>query len=112
MAKESDQNAIADLNGRVNTLESKADQTNGYLQGVVESNEKLIKLLSRSLYILAFIAIVLLFALVYGAIGKEGLHSVRESLPKMPTAAWAIPAHNDFDRWMALPRQGAHPTAV
>ena len=82
--------------GRINALESKIDGTNGYLRGVVESNEKLIKLFSRALYILAFIATACLFALIYGAIGEHGLHSVRKA---MPGTAYAIPAHNDFDKW-------------
>lgn len=85
---------------RINELETKIDSTNGYLRGVVESNTELIKLLKRALHVLAGIAFVCvvacLFALIYGAIGKEGLHSVRKA---MPATAYAIPAHNDFDKW-------------
>ena len=34
---------------RFNVIESKVDETNGYLKGVVESNQKLIKLFMRAL---------------------------------------------------------------
>lgn len=85
---------------RINELETKIDSTNGYLKGVVESNTELIKLLKRSLHVLAGIAFICvvacLFALIYGAIGEHGLHSVRKA---MPGTAYAIPAHNDFDKW-------------
>ena len=101
------------LFGRLNSLESKVDETNGYLRGVVESNEKLfaqhdklITLLERrdatqnrviwALVVLLFFAVGVI---AFGAIGKEGMHSVRQTLPKVPTTSWAIPAHNDFDKW-------------
>ena len=80
---------------RINKLESKIDDTNGYLRGVVESNEKLIKLFTKALYILAGITLLSLGALVYGAIGKDGLFSVRQILPDKMVA---IPAQNDFDK--------------
>lgn len=44
--------------------------------------------------------IVLLFfavgVIAFGAIGKDGMHSVRQTMP-LKTAA--IPMHNDFDKW-------------
>ena len=100
------------LFGRLNSLESKVDETNGYLKGVVESNEKLfaqndklIALLERrdttQNRVLWALLVLLLFAvgvIAFGAIGKEGMHSVRQTLPAMPQSA-AIPAHNDFDKW-------------
>ena len=46
---------------------------------------------------------LLLFSLLviaYGAIGKEGLHSVRQTLPTVPVdTRAALPAHNDFDKY-------------
>ena len=94
------------LFNRLNSLESKVDETNGYLKGVVESNEKLITLLERRDTtmgrVLWALLVLLLFAvgvIAFGAIGKEGMHSVRQVLPKVPTTTWAIPAHNDFDKW-------------
>ena len=82
---------------RINNLESDVSETKGYLRAIVGQNEKLIRLLTRALYVLTFISTVLLFALVYGAIGKEGLHSVRSAVP---TRIAAIPAPGDLDKWM------------
>lgn len=91
----------AEIFGRINTLESKIDDTNGYLRGVVESNEKLIRLFSKALYILAGIVLFLLGVVAYGAIGDKGLRSVRENAP----VVFAIPANtHDFDRWQSRPR--------
>ena len=94
------------LFGRLNSLESKVDETNGYLKGVVESNEKLITLLERRDTtmgrVLWALLVLLLFAIgviAFGAIGKEGMHSVRQALPNLPSQSAAIPAHNDFDKW-------------
>ena len=106
MAKSHDE-IHADIYGRVNALESKIDETNGYLRGVVESNEKLISLLERRdttlNRVIWALLILLLFALgviAFGAIGKEGMHSVRQTLPVLPQQTAAIPAHNDFDKWL------------
>ena len=102
------------MSSRLNTLESKVDETNGYLRGVVESNEKLfeqndklIALLERrdttQNRVLWALLVLLLFAIgviAFGAIGKEGTHSVRQTLPQMPKSAWLFPmTHNDFDKW-------------
>ena len=94
------------LSSRLNVLESKVDETNGYLRGVVESNEKLITLLERRDTtmgrVLWALLVLLLFAIgviAFGAIGKEGMHSVRQTLPNFPQQSAAIPVHNDFDKW-------------
>ena len=100
----------AKIYGRINKLESKVDETNGYLRGVVESNERIVavnsKLISllekrdttmwRVVCILAGITMLSLGALVYGAIGKDGLFSVRQILP---TNDLAILPQNDLDKW-------------
>ena len=105
------QNAIAQqelskVYDRINSVESKVDETNGYLHGVIESNVNLIDLLKRrdttSSRIIAALMLLLLFALgviAYGAIGEQGLKSVRDTLPSVPIQAYAIPAHNDFDKY-------------
>lgn len=97
----------ADIYGRVNALESKIDETNGYLRGVVESNEKLITLLekrdttlNRVIWALLVILLFALSVIAFGAIGKDGMHSVRQTLPNLPQQSAAIPAHNDFDKWL------------
>lgn len=90
---------------RVNAVESKIDETNGYLKGVVESNVSLIDLLKRrdtaTGRIICALVVLLLFSLgviAYGAIG-EGLRTVRDTLPSVPVRNEAVPSHNDFDKW-------------
>ena len=85
------------LFNKYNEVLKEQSATNGYLKAIVDQNNKLIELLKKALYALAGIASVCvtacLFALIYGAIGEKGLHSVRQTMPTMA----AIPAHNDFD---------------
>lgn len=80
---------------RVNALEQVYSETTGYLKGIVESNEKLIKLFSKALYILAAIAVLSLLAVIYGAIGKDGMKSVRETMPRVAD----IQGVADLDKW-------------
>ncbi len=68
----------------------------GYLKGVVDSNEKLIKLFTRALHIISVIALVAVGAVIYGAIGENGMKSVRNLMPDL---TYAIPTHNDLDQW-------------
>ena len=81
---------------RFNQIESKVDETNGYLKGVVDSNQKLIKLLTVAIGIISFIAVLAVGAIIVGAIGKDGFKTVRDSMPKV---SYAIPATNDLDKW-------------
>ena len=98
----------ADMYGRINALESKIDETNGYLRGVVESNEKLITLLekrdttlNRVIWALLVILLFALGVIAFGAIGEKGMHSVRQNLPTLPQSSQAaIPAHNNLDKWL------------
>ena len=75
-----------DLYGKVNDLTKEFAQTNGYLKAIVGQNVELIGLLKKSLYTLASIAFLCvvgsLFALIYGAIGRDGLHAVRQAIPE------------------------------
>ncbi|MBQ1429548.1 MAG: hypothetical protein IIZ06_07755 [Kiritimatiellae bacterium] len=104
--KEQQDSINADLYNKVNGLESKYDETIGYLRGVVESNERLIKLFARALYLLSVITLLSLGAIIFGAIGKDGLYSVRQVIPSTQDA---IPAHNDFDNWKHKQSKGGTP---
>ena len=107
------QQELSKVYDRINSVESKVDETNGYLRGVVESNVNLIDLLKRrdttSSRIIAALMLLLLFALgviAYGAIGERGLKTVRDTLPSVPTQTDALPAHNDFDKFANNQRKG------
>lgn len=99
----------AEIFSRINGLESKVDETNGYLRGVVESNEKVVKANERLIELierrdktqarimwgLLTILLLAIGIIGYGAIGKEGMFSVRQTVP-FSTAA--LPAQNDLDK--------------
>ena len=87
---------------KVNELKSSFDETNGYLKGHIEINDKLFALLDRRdkgqariIYWLIGVVFFMLAVITYGAIGKDGLFSVRDAMPRMA----ALPAHNDFDKY-------------
>lgn len=97
-----------ELFGKYNGMLEKQSEMNGYLKGVVESNEKIIKqndkligliekrdkTMGRAMWGLLILLLFTLAIIGYGAIGKDGMFSVRQT---MPTNLAAIPAHNDFD---------------
>lgn len=84
---------------RFNSIETKVDELNGYLKGVVESNQKLISLFTKAMYIISFIAIVAVGTIIVGAIGESGFKTVRDAVP---TISYAIPAdHHELDQWSA-----------
>ena len=99
----------AEIFGRINHIETKVDETNGDLRGVVESNEKLLALMDkrdvmfwRTICVLAFIAILAVAAVIVGAIGKDGLYAARKAVP---VSFDALPAHNDFDKYAHTNKQ-------
>lgn len=100
------QDELAKVYDRINGLESKVDETNGYLRGVVESNEKLtvqndklIRQNTRNTYLFFLLGLVGWLVVAYGAVGPDGLKSVRQTLPSVPIQADALPVHNDFDKY-------------
>lgn len=91
------QNEInSEIFNRINALEKVTSEMSGYFKGIVEQNDKLIKLFTKALYILATVAFLAIFALIYGAIGKDGLHAVRQAMPERIAD---LPGSQDFDRW-------------
>ncbi len=101
-----DDKICADIYNRINKLESKVDETNGYLRGVLEFNEKLtvqndklIRQNTRNTYLFFLLGLVGWLVVAYGAVGPDGLKSVRQTLPSVPIQADALPAHNDFDKY-------------
>ena len=91
---------------RINKIESKVDETNGYLRGVVEfngkitvQNDKLIRQNARNTYLFFLLGLVGWLVVAYGAVGRDGLKSVRQTLPSVPIQTDALPTHNDFDKY-------------
>lgn len=87
---------------RINSLEKVSSELSGYFKGMVENTKELISLMRNEqkhhkvvVSILASLLAFCIAAIIYGAIGERGLHSVRQTLP----TAVAIPAHNDFDKF-------------
>jgi len=84
---------------RFQSIEQKVDSMCGYLKGVVDSNEKLITLFTRALYVISFIAITAVGAIIVGAVGERGFKTIRDAVP---TISYAIPAnHHELDKWSA-----------
>lgn len=69
------------------------------LSGTVDAQNKiitdLVALLKKALSLEFYVILILIAALVYGAVGKEGLYAVRQSLP--------IPQRDGDDTTMAQP---------
>ena len=86
-----------ELSKRIGKCEQGYAELNRYLAAHIEQNNKLNRLLTRVCYGLIVICVFLLLIVAYGAIGKEGLYSVRKA---MPSRIAAIPAPGDLDKWM------------
>lgn len=102
---------INTLAAKVEGLTSAVDVSNNILirqieQGAVDHSAAMDKIqkmhdsyVKMTKYIIGLLFIVifsLIGALIYGAIGKEGLHAVRET---MPNVVQAVPWHNDMDKF-------------
>lgn len=48
------------------------------------------------MYVISFIAIISVGAVIFGAIGKDGMKSVRGMVPNV---GYMIPAPHDLDKW-------------
>lgn len=101
---------INSLAAKVEGLSSAVDVSNDILIKQMEQNAEEHKAAIAELrtmhdsyvtmtkYIIGLLAIIifsLIGAIIYGAIGKQGLFAVRDSMPKMAIA----PMHNDFDKY-------------
>lgn len=100
------QQELSKVYDRINSVESKVDETNGYLRGVLEfngkitvQNDKLIRQNARNTYLFFLLGLVGWLVVAYGAVGRDGLKSVRQTLPSVPIQADALPTHNDFDKY-------------
>lgn len=69
---------------QIHSLAAEVHSLSGAVQVSNEINKQLVALMKKVFYCMFFIILVLIGALVYGAIGKDGLYSVRDTLPKNP----------------------------
>lgn len=91
---------------KINSLAAKVEGLTAAVDISNQLNIETVKLLKKALSYEFWTIIVLIAALVYGAIGKDGLFAVRQAVP-VPTVpalpqgdqqAVIAPWHNDFDR--------------
>ncbi|MBQ5795023.1 MAG: hypothetical protein IIW14_03415 [Kiritimatiellae bacterium] len=78
---------------RINALESNYAEMKGMLAVMSKGY-------NRSILFLGVLALFGWLVVAYGAIGKEGMASVRQTLPAAPSKTAAIPWQgDDLDRW-------------
>lgn len=75
-----------DIYARMNDTDRKLSESIGKWDVIISQNERLINLLGRAIFFMFVLAMVELAAIIYGAIGKEGLHAVRQAVPISGTA--------------------------
>ena len=73
----------------INALVAEVKSLSGTVEAQNKINSDLVTLLRKALSYEFYVILILIAALVYGAIGKEGLFAVRQSLP--------IPQRDDGD---------------
>ena len=74
---------------QIHSLAAEVHTLAGTVEIANKINEKLLRLMTKVFYCMFFIILVLIGAIIYGAIGRDGLYSVREALPvNPPTLAW------------------------
>lgn len=88
-----------DLYNKYNTLLKEMGECVGAVKTSNEMNLQLIGLLKKVLAGSFIVIILLILALIFGALGPNGFKAVTTTLPSVPLTADAIPAHNDFDKW-------------
>ena len=87
---------------QIHSLAAEVHSLSGAVQVSNEINKQLVALMRKVFYCMFFIIVILIGALIYGAIGKDGLFSVRDTLPvSAPIQANAEPwiTSDQMDRW-------------
>lgn len=96
----------AELFKRINSLEKVSSELSGYFKGMVENTKELISLMRNEqkhhkvvVSILASLLAFCIAAIIYGAIGKDGLHAVRNTMPHSMLNE-AVTSDDGLDMWM------------
>ena len=79
----------------INSLAAEVTSLSGTVEAQNQINSDLVALLKKALSYEFYVIVALIAALIYGAVGKEGLFAVRQSLP--------IPQRDGDDTTMAQP---------
>lgn len=79
---------------RLNKNEDQISNLLGKVGILVEQNDKFLKLIGKAISALFWVCVMLIGAIIYGAIGKDGFYAVR-SLPT--TVAFDQPAIPNYD---------------
>ena len=99
-----------DLYDKINTCTSEMKELTGAVRILTQQNEKFFSLIEKQnereqkIVKWAFgIIVICLLIIGYGAIGKDGMFTVRKAIPTFPSedthSTYAIPPHNDLDKW-------------
>ena len=80
----------------VKQLEQSAADYAAAMEEMKSMHESYVTMTKYIIGILSVVIFSLIGAIIYGAIGRQGLFAVRDSMPKV---ALAIPWHNDLDRF-------------
>ncbi len=90
-----------DLYDKINACTAEMKELTGAVRILTQQNERQQKIIKWAFGIV----ILCLLIIGYGAIGKEGMVSVRSTLPSPlghdDKTTYAIPASNDLDKWRA-----------
>lgn len=84
---------------KINTLTGRVEQLVGAVDVANQINLELMKLLKKALAYEFWVIIILIAALVYGAIGEKGLYSVRQVIPVPSSDGQASLIGNDMAPW-------------
>lgn len=94
-------NEIKETNTRVDKTSEHLAENNGKLDVLISQNETQMKMIWRMFCMVFFLAAISVLAVIYGAIGKEGLHSVRHSVPLTTTNnKYPYPFVNDIQKYL------------
>lgn len=84
----------ADQYAKIEVLTKSVSELTGAVSVLNKTNTDLVSLLKKALTYEFYTILILIAALVYGAIGKEGLYSVRQIVP-VPNGAPVDLPHTD-----------------
>lgn len=77
---------VRETKGEIAATNTSVATLTGAVRVLTDQNDKFFRLVYRIGAFMGFLLLLCMAALIYGAIGKDGLHSVRQTLPLMHEA--------------------------